>query len=131
MLQLSAATHPALESGFGRVPLSFEANHGQADAQVRFLARADGQVLYLTRREAVIAMGDQGGRSALRMSLVGGRSDAEVAGVEELPGKNNFLIGRDPSRWRTNVPTYGSVVYRNVYNGIDLRFSRQPIATGI
>src|ERR1035437_9216147 len=96
VLQLSAATHPALDAGFGRVPLSFEANQGQADSQVRFLARTEGQVLYLTGREAVIAMGDERGQSALRMSLVGGRPDAEVTGAEELPGKSNFLIGRDP-----------------------------------
>jgi len=37
-----------------------------------------------------------------------------------LPFKSNFLIGSDPSAWRTDVPNYGEVVYRNLYDGIDL-----------
>src|SRR4029453_17013267 len=32
----------------------------------------------------------------------------------------NYLIGRDPSRWRTEIPTYARVEYDDVYPGIDL-----------
>jgi hypothetical protein len=56
----------------------------------------------------------------LRMSLVGARSKPIVSGLEELPGKANYFIGRDPAKWRTNVPTYAKVHYQNVYPGIDL-----------
>src|SRR2546426_6077837 len=41
-------------------------------------------------------------------------------GQEELPGKANYFIGNDPSKWRTDVPTYAKVQYTNVYPGIDL-----------
>src|SRR5439155_14144119 len=43
-----------------------------------------------------------------------------VSGLDELPGKANYLIGKDPAKWRTNVPTYAKVHYRAVYPGIDL-----------
>src|SRR5205823_6500094 len=39
---------------------------------------------------------------------------------DPLPGKVNYLLGNDPMRWRTNVPTYGKVAYQDVYAGIDL-----------
>jgi hypothetical protein len=54
------------------------------------------------------------------MSLVGAAREPAVTGVDELPGKANYFIGRDPSKWRTNVPTYSKVHYREVYPGIDL-----------
>jgi hypothetical protein len=41
--------------GYGKLPLSFEANHGQADARVKFLSRTGGYTLFLTRDEAVLA----------------------------------------------------------------------------
>src|SRR5439155_646519 len=43
-----------------------------------------------------------------------------VSGLEELPGRANYFIGNDPAQWRTNVPTYAKVHYREVYPGIDL-----------
>src|SRR5205814_2409450 len=42
--------------------------------------------------------------------------------LDELPGKSNYLLGNDPSRWRTNVPTYRKVKYQDAYPGIDLVF---------
>ena len=41
--------------GYGKLPLSFEANHGQADARVKFLSRTGGYTLFLTGDEAVLA----------------------------------------------------------------------------
>jgi hypothetical protein len=42
--------------GYGKLPLSFEANHGQADERVKFLSRAGGYTLFLTADEAVVAL---------------------------------------------------------------------------
>lgn len=35
---------------------------------------------------------------------------------------NNFFIGNDSSKWRSNVPNYREIYYENLYNGIDLRY---------
>jgi len=51
---------------------------------------------------------------------VGATPHAEVVGLEELPGKSNCFIGNDPKKWRTNVPTYAKVKYKDVYPGVDL-----------
>lgn len=39
-----------------------------------------------------------------------------------LPGKANYLIGNDPSLWRTGIPTYRMARFRNVYPRIDLEY---------
>jgi hypothetical protein len=54
------------------------------------------------------------------MQLVGANTVARVSGFDELPGKANYFVSRDPTRWRTNVPTYAKVKYEQVYPGIDL-----------
>jgi Bacterial Ig-like domain (group 3)/Beta-propeller repeat len=41
---------------YGKLPLSFEANHGQAGGQVKFLSRTGGYTLFLTGDEAVLAL---------------------------------------------------------------------------
>ena len=58
----SSPNHPnrldqrAAVQAFGSLPLSFEANRGQTDDRVDFLARGRGYTLFLTRNEAVLAL---------------------------------------------------------------------------
>lgn len=128
----------------GHLPLSFEANTGQADARVKFLSRGSNYGLYLTSDEAVMVFRSHKRqdnkiknahslrseslplpdsakrREVVRMKLVGAAEDAEPQGVDELPGKTNYFLGNDSGKWRTNVTTYRKIKYDEIYPGIDL-----------
>jgi hypothetical protein len=115
---------------YAALPLSFEANRGQTDQEVNFLSRGKGLALFLTRGEAVLTLKNQPSAqnhesspapaTALRLQLLGANANAVVTGKDELPGKANYFIGNDPSKWRRNIPTYAKVKYESVYPGIDL-----------
>lgn len=106
-------------TNYGALPLSFEANAGQANASVKFLSRVGGYGLFLTADEAVLVREAPG--SVLRMRLAGANSAAPPPlGEEQLPGTANYFIGSDPAQWRSGVPTYAKVRYRDVYPGVDL-----------
>ena len=128
---------------YGKLPLTFEVNHGQADGRVKFLSRTSGYSLFLTEDEAVLTLSGkkasttkakiegaahtlQSGMAApksaavLRMKLRNANPTAKVTGVDELAGTSNYFIGNDPAKWRTNVPTYAKVKYEGIYSGIDL-----------
>src|SRR5262249_56047788 len=62
---------------------------------------------------------------ALRMRLIGANPTSQIIGLEELSGETNYLIGSDPRRWHTHIPTYAKVRYRSVYPHIDLVFYGQ------
>jgi hypothetical protein len=121
---------PTLEqvrADYGRLPLIFEANQGQSDPQVKFLAHGSGYRLFLTGKDAVIALngarkGAKQTAAVLRMSPVGANDQIQVNGAAPLPGKSNYLIGNDPTRWQRNVPQYARVRYEQVYPGIDLDY---------
>lgn len=121
---------------YRKAPLSFEANEGQADRSVKFLARGVGYQLHLTSTQAVLSLKKAAtaekhfdshqntSRSSVgdvvKMTLLKARPDATVSGEDVLPGKVNYLLGKNSNSWRTNVATYGKVRYRDVYKGIDL-----------
>jgi hypothetical protein len=92
----------------------FERNIGQTDAGVRFVGRQGNNVIFLTATEVVTRTS--------RMTFAGANADAEVSGVNILPGHSNYFIGKDPKRWRTGVPHFAAVRYSDVYPGIDLLF---------
>lgn len=110
---------------YGNLPLSFEANRGQAHPDVEFLARAQDAMVFLTATDVILAPGRRGAdnapaRTAFRMRFVGGRPSPRIAGLDELPGRVNYFLGNDPGRWNRDVRTYGKVRYHDVYPGIDV-----------
>ena len=142
-----------LAEAYGILPLSFEANRGQADRKVNFLARGRTYTLFLTPNEAVLSFRDVAraargarnlrqtptqvtGRSSqdhadaahdhapvvVRMKLAGANPAPEASALDPLPGTANYFIGNDPKNWRTRIPTYGRVLYKNVYPGTDLAY---------
>jgi hypothetical protein len=110
------ATKARLKEAYGQLPLSFEANVGQADPQVDFISRGSGYTLFLTPREAVLATA----ATALRMKFLGSEAKPRAVGQEQLPGKVNYLTGKDPTAWHTGISTYAKVSYENLYPGVDL-----------
>jgi photosystem II stability/assembly factor-like uncharacterized protein len=54
------------------------------------------------------------------MRLEGANPHARGFGEALLAGKSNYFIGNDRRLWRTNVPNFARVRYRNVYPGIDV-----------
>ena len=117
-------------------PIIFEANRGQTDAQVKFLARGKGYKAFLTSGAMVLSLhpsqaqktqtpaataGSQPSASTtLQFKLLGAAQNPAIVGEDLLPGKVNYFIGRDPTKWHTGVPTYSRIRYKNVYPGIDL-----------
>jgi hypothetical protein len=121
------------------LPLFFEPNQGQTAAPVKFLAHGAGYGLFLTADEAVLDVqhSDAGtersvgsrlsGRSSrrasssvIRMRIDGANTSARVSGASPLPGRSNYFIGNDASKWRQNVPQFARVEYQGVYPGVDL-----------
>ena len=134
---------------YAALPLSFEANNGQTDARVKFLAHGPGYTLFLTPQEAVLSLPDSsklktsprpklplpqsaadgpdkpqlaGTAHAVRVKFVSAGAPSAIAGRGPLPGKTNYFIGNDPKQWHTNVPNYSAVEYRNLYPGVDAVF---------
>src|SRR5258708_4205846 len=91
LLLSGADPAPALDAGYASRPMSFEANLGQADSQVRFLARGTGYELFLTSTQAVLSLAPAGGTTTaavapgvLSMELVGADPTAAVTGADAL-----------------------------------------------
>lgn len=107
----SAAAAARAERPGTALPLRFEPS---ADAD-GYVAHGLGYALALDRSGARLRLTGVD----LHLALV----DADDSAPEpeaELPGKSHYFLGRDPARWRTDVPQFARVRYAAVYPGIDL-----------
>jgi Beta-propeller repeat len=137
------AERTRVAANFGNLPLSFEPNQGQTDAQVKFLSRTSQYNLFLTPNEAVFTLpvktavknpnrpaihakhSQMNSEAVLRMELKGANAAVKVTGEQSLSGHTNYLIGRDSSKWVRDIPQYARVNYQNVYPNVDLTFYGQ------
>src|SRR5438270_7303934 len=58
------------------LPLAFEANLGQTDEQVLYIARAPGYAAFLTATQAVLSRSSAQESHVVSMRLLGGNADA-------------------------------------------------------
>ena len=116
-----AQSVPASSVSYANLPLSFEQNTGQFDSSLRFVARGASYSLGLGDGQMSLWLQGAGNDPGdiIVTHLLGTRR-VEAVPEDELPGKVNYLRGREPGAWKTNIDTYRRVRYRNVYPGTDL-----------
>ncbi|WP_428667478.1 gliding motility-associated C-terminal domain-containing protein [Runella sp.] len=119
----------------------FVRNQGQWDAAVRYCAEIPGGYLLLKEKSLMYVFFEEealkspharrDAPNARKTNLMNGHSvevlfeDANASfNVEEQhqnPTTYNYFLGNDPKHWASNVASFGEVVYRDVYPGIDFK----------
>lgn len=140
----TAEQRSQVRASLGALPLAFEANEGQSDPRVKYLARGNGYTLFLTANDAVFAVHSssraqsaatgrfdrmrgrraavlsEGKSAAIHMQMLGANAHPAILAGSQAPGVINYYIGNDRSRWHEGVKQYSSVDYRDVYPGVDV-----------
>ena len=120
----------------------FVPNLGQWDHPAQFVHRSGPMTVFLQERGWTLDLAERRARPerphdraahkaddepqttrgvGLAMTFEGAAGAPELVGEQQLPGHHNYFLGNDERRWRTDVPLYGSVLYRDLYPGIDVR----------
>ena len=58
----------------------------------------------------------------VKLIPLGANKHPEIIAEGLQKGKISYFIGNNPKEWRTNIPTYSAVVYKEIYDGIDIKF---------
>jgi hypothetical protein len=120
-IRAGATTRHAFNT-YDKLPLAFVPNTGQTDARMRYQAQAGGASFFFTQRAAVFSFVKKQRGVTLRLGFLGANRTATIHGERLGRGRVNYLIGNDPAKWHTGLPTYGQLVYRNLWPGIDMIF---------
>jgi len=146
--QDEAAIQARLELAFGHLPLYFVENQGQLDEQVAYYIQGSDKMIYFTPEGVTFALtapltpaaATAGARTAslrplafrsgretrlerqrwaVKLDFVGANPDVRPVGEEQQEAVISYFKGQ-PDEWRTGLPTYSRLVYRDLWPGIDL-----------
>ena len=117
-----------VQESYGKLPLYFIQNDGQVDERVRFYDKGSGHCVFFTERGIYFSLvgGRQLADGSLKSEIVKllplfTNKNSEIVAEDVQDGKVNYFTGNDPEKWKTNIPTYKTVVYRNIYKDVDMR----------
>lgn len=115
----------SIEGNFlSTLPLRFVENAGQTLPGVLFHAEGAGHtLLFETSRVLFYGKGRSTASSPgeqVVLAFHGSSESVAVHGIGKHQGVTNYYRGSDPAGWHTRIPTYGSVVYKGLYPGIDM-----------
>ncbi len=128
------------------IPLAFTLNEGQTHSSITFTAQGSGcgmafspsGTTFLLSRETPASIAKRAAKKsvvfeddptrdqpeyesfALKLAFVGANENSRIQGEDRLSWNNNYFIGNDASKWRTDVPNYKKIRLTEVYDGIDL-----------
>ncbi|MBN4056976.1 T9SS type A sorting domain-containing protein [bacterium AH-315-J21] len=103
--------------------LRFIENQGQAGPNAKYHVQGAGHTVLFhsnkitLRRDVSPTLGNE-----IVLRFDGANESPKVDGVEKLAGVAHFYKGQSPDQWHTNVPTYKSVMYTELYPGIDMAY---------
>ena len=128
-----SATKTKVLASYGKLPLSFIENKGQVNKTVSYYLKGRQGTIYFTQEGMVYDLVSAGPshpkktlpterkRLSFTLKPIGANKDRSLIATDKLPGTIHYLIGNDPTKWKTQIPIYKEIVYNNLYTGIDLK----------
>jgi hypothetical protein len=112
---------------YANLPGAFVENRGQTDPRVRYYAQGPRHAFYLTRDELILSFMDEAAarRLALALRFPGSNPRRTLEAEQRVTGEVNYFHGNDPAGWRTGIPRYAQIAYRELWPGVDLRLREQ------
>ena len=105
--------------------MSFEPNVGQTDPQFRYVSRGSAYDVYMADAEVVFEKrASHSSDHPLRMKFID-PARIKVSAEDELMGRSNYLVGREPSKWHTDIRQFGKVRYTGIAPGVNALFYGQ------
>jgi len=115
---------------YANVPIYFIPNKGQVHPDALYYAATPAFTLWVTGsslvfdqvRESGGARGEsRAGRSVSRLIFLDSNPNPKVSAAESSACRVNYFRGQDQSGWITDIPTSQAVVYKNLYDRVDLK----------
>lgn len=125
---IKAKAH-AMISDFGRVPVFFVPNQGQTDDRVGFYVKGADKTVYFAPEGVTFSLSSSAGprdqkalkRWTVKLDFLGARKDVKPEGREKTGAVISYFRGK-PEEWKTGLPAYSRIIYRDLWPGIDLAY---------
>jgi len=118
--QDSGKHSPALmRTSLGKLPIYFIENRGVYPDAVKFYIQGADKTLFFTNDGVTFALRGKERGWTVKLDFVGARKDVAPRGEDQQQAVFSYFKGPEKD-WKAGLPTFATVVYRDLWPGIDL-----------
>jgi len=107
-----------------RLPFAFAENRGQADGRVRYMGSGSDFKAWFEDRAVVLQRGATAVRVSFQSQAAPGPKPV-ITAEDPVGATANYMRGRKPRLWRTDLPLFRTVRYQGVWPGVELRYKAE------
>jgi len=108
---------------YKNLPLYFLENKGQVDQKIRYFELGQDHATYFAPDGVYLKLFRKNEKEAqVKLALRGANQTPNIVAENLQSHRVNYFIGASPEKWLKNVSTYAAVRYKDVYEGVDIRF---------
>lgn len=116
-----------LKESLGKMPLYFIENKGQLDNRVNYYVQGRDKSLYFTPQGITFALSSATPQQSpqrwnLKLDFIQANPHVKIVGKEQAEAVFSYFTGAS-DQWNAGLKTYKSIVYENLWPGIDLVYS--------
>ena len=114
----------------------FAQNKGQWNDKVLYEGKFKGGKVFLEQqglsyvffpKDGLEAMHHHGSKApvtyhAIKMNFVNSYANASIQQTDSNAFYENYFIGKDPTKWASQVKSFKQIIYNNLYQGIDVKY---------
>lgn len=129
---VSAARHSALKAAseapsrmnnsFGKLPLYFVENRGQANDRVAFYIQGKDKTVYFSPEGVTFSLSGKKERYTVKLDFVDANPNVRPVGAEQTDAVFSYFSGKQ-EQWKGGLKSYARIVYPNLWPGIDLVYA--------
>src|SRR5579884_796633 len=116
----SAPASMHMQPLFAALPIDFIPSLGQEGPAAKFVARK-GPLAVAFETNALHLYLQQPSPLSVGLTFEGASKQAQIVGEARRKTLYNYYVGAKSARWQSGVPAYGSIRYRGLYPGVDVR----------
>jgi len=108
-----------LEAPFSKLPIYFVENRGVCPDEVAYYVPGANKTIFFTKRGITFRLKGRDRGWAVRLEFVGANSDVAPKGADRQDAVFSYFKGPERN-WKTGLPTFRTVVYEELWPGVDL-----------
>ncbi len=115
---------PSTKNPYTQIPLHFIENQGQFPHEIKYYSQSENHSIFFTAEGLSLFthIPETAQKTEIRLFPLNAKKNMRIFPENKQQAVLSYFYGKHPKNWHQGVASYRSILYEEIYDGIDMRF---------